>query len=204
MAPLLKFFFELILPAGDNKGLNKTCGFVGSFSANHFCRICYASKEECQTMVREVSSKLRKKDNYELDLKKNQSVSGIKERCVFNQIVNFHIYENYSVDVFHDLWEGVAKCTVRNVLETLIKSEDNELSLNILNSRIDSFSYNQSELSNKPRPAFYDTSKKGGRKLKLKQSQMLGLTRYLGLIIGDLIPYNDKHWRLYKYLRNIL
>ena len=33
---------------------------------------------------------------------------------------------------------------------------------------------------------------------------MLCLTRYLGLIIGDLIPEKNTHWKFYRCLRKIL
>lgn len=100
------------------------------------------------------------KHQYELDLKVNDSsLTGIKQRCVFNEIDNFHIYENYSIDVMHDFWEGVAKYTINNVLNALIKSNDNKLTLEIMNSRIITFKYNEVENSNKPRPLYYKKSK---------------------------------------------
>lgn len=49
----------------------------------------------------------------------------------------------------------------------------------------------------------YFTQEKGGKKLKIKQSasEMLCLIRYLGFMIGDLIPAGNRPWKLYQYLR---
>lgn len=60
----------------------------------------------------------------------------------------------------HDFWEGVAKYTIRNVLNALIISDDNVLTLEIINSRIATFKYNEDENSNKPRPIYYEAAKK--------------------------------------------
>lgn len=47
--------------------------------------------------------------------------------------------------------------------------------------------------------------KKGNNKLRVRESasEMLCLTRYLNLIIGDLVAQKNKYWRLYRCLRNI-
>ena len=39
--------------------------------------------------------------------------------------------------------------------------------------------------------------------LKLSSSEMC-LTRYFGLIVGDLVPENDDVWQLFIYLRQII
>ena len=38
----------------------------------------------------------------------------------------------------------------------------------------------------------------------MSASEMLCFVRYFGLIVGDLIPENDKHLELYKYLGQII
>jgi len=37
----------------------------------------------------------------------NANITGIKETCAFNILQSFHAVENYSVDIMHDLLEGV-------------------------------------------------------------------------------------------------
>ena len=42
--------FQLLLVLGDNLGLNEILGFVASFRANYFCRICKATSKESSEM----------------------------------------------------------------------------------------------------------------------------------------------------------
>lgn len=44
-------YFELGLVLGDNLGLNSILGFVSSFSANHYCRICRLYKDDTKKNV---------------------------------------------------------------------------------------------------------------------------------------------------------
>lgn len=200
----LKVFFECILILGDNLGLNTICGFSESFKAKRFCRICSATESESQTMTIEDPNLVRTVKSYNNDILKNKfPETGLKEQCVFNKVHKFHICENISVDVMHDLSEGIAAYTVGGVLEALIKTK--VLTMKIINYRIETFSYNEVEKKNKPRSLFL-TPAKGGSKLKIKQSssEMLCLTRYLGLMIGDLIPAENEYWKLYICLRRII
>jgi hypothetical protein len=34
--------------------------------------------------------------------------TGIKRNCILNELQNFHVMENYSVDAMHDFLEGIA------------------------------------------------------------------------------------------------
>lgn len=52
----------------DNLGANTCLGFVESFNS-YFCRFCYASKKETETMTEEDRSKLRTIDEYNSHLK---------------------------------------------------------------------------------------------------------------------------------------
>lgn len=40
--------------------------------------------------------------------------------------------------------------------------------------------------------------------LKYSAAEMLFLTRYLGIIIGDKVPRNNRHWQMYIKLRKIV
>lgn len=162
-------------------------------------------------MTKEDQSLLRTKDNYVADVKKVFDSTGVKERCIFNDLPNFHIAENKSVDVMHDLFEGVANYTILKILTHFIEKKK-YFTLETLNDRIDHFPYNDADKGSKPRPVIKQNSKKVKNdkiqtKIKLKQSaaEMLCLTRYLGIIIGDLIlDKNDSHWKLYLTLRDIV
>ncbi|XP_051173978.1 uncharacterized protein LOC127289825 [Leptopilina boulardi] len=199
-----KIYFQCIQILGDNLGLNKICGFSESFIANRFCRICTATKEQCQKLLEEDEHLLRDVKSYEKVVAEEKFAdSGLKEKCIFNDIKNFHICENISVDVMHDILEGVASYTIAKVIHEIISSE--KITLATINNKIDSFSYGTLETSNKPRPLFYAQGKKGAQKLKVKQSaaEMQCLVRYLGLMIGDIVPDKNPHWKLYLCLRKI-
>ena len=104
----------------------------------------------------------------------------------------------------HDLSEGVAVYTLRNVIERLIK--ENIFSLQLINDKIETFPYPAREKGNKLRPLFF-TQGKGDHELKIKQSssEMLCLmTRYLGLMISEMNPLKNKYWKLYRCLRHIV
>jgi len=46
-------YFTLGLVLGDNLGLNLILGFVESFSANFYCRICYLPKSDLHNLLKE-------------------------------------------------------------------------------------------------------------------------------------------------------
>ena len=125
---------------------------------------------------------IRSVESYKKDILKDKfAATGLKERCAFNALNKFHICENVTLDVMHDFSEGVALYTISKVLQSLIKEKI--ITLEIINNRIESFRY-AFEKRNKPRPLFYLQGKKGCElKIKRSSSEMLCLTRYLGLII---------------------
>lgn len=43
-------------------------GFVESFAANHYCRICRSHKRDLQNIIKESIESNRNKNNYELDI----------------------------------------------------------------------------------------------------------------------------------------
>lgn len=198
-------YFDCVQILGDNAGLNRICGFSLSFKARYFCRICSASNEECQHMIEEIQSLLRTVASYQADVKKNNvQQTGIKEECIFNKVNKFEITENLSLDLMHDVPEGSIAYTMSKVIDGLVK--ENTITLDTINQRIETFPYSDQEKSNKPRPLFFSQGKKGGQKIKIKQSasEMLCLARYLGLMIGDLIPADNRYWKLYLCLREII
>lgn len=94
---------------GDNLAMNGACGFVESFKAHRYCRICRANNQECQYMTDESCDLLRNFKNYHEDVAAKNIKTGVKEDCVVNQVKNFHITNNKSQDLMHDLVEGVIR-----------------------------------------------------------------------------------------------
>lgn len=98
----------------DNLGGNSSLGFVESFAAHFFCRICTVIKEETKLKTREDSNMLRSRESYDeivskivcgeqLDFKESR---GITRFCYLNNLKYFHIVDNFNLDIFHDLMEG--------------------------------------------------------------------------------------------------
>lgn len=114
----------------DNLGANSTFGFVECFSARYYCRMCELTSAECKTSTVEVTSKLRQKLNYASiveQINENESknidykaTKGIKKACVFNNLKYFHILDNCTVDIMHDLNEGVIPFFVQFLFDTII------------------------------------------------------------------------------------
>lgn len=145
-----KLYFDIGLIVGDNLGLNSMLGFVESFSSTYFCRFCKTPKFLTNTQILENNTALRNKNNYQNDLTvNNASLTGIKENSIFNQIKDFHVTENYSVDIMHDMLEGVCIYDLSFLLKKLI-FEFELFSVNTLNSIISTFDYGTHFISNKP------------------------------------------------------
>ena len=69
----------------------------------------------------------------------------------------------------HDVFEGIVVYTVSYILQALI--EEKVVSLELINKRIESFPYSNSEKANKPR-LLYFVQAKGGQKLKSNNPHM--------------------------------
>ena len=197
-------YFECCLVLGDNLGMNGLLGFVESFSANFFCRLCNASSSDAKWMTAENKNKIRTEVNYESDLEiKDSSRTGIKEPCVFHKIDGFHIAHNISADIMHDVFEGVANYCLVNILKDFISDKRYPLfTLDVLNDRIELFDYGILEKSNKPPLISEDHIK--ANKIKMSAAEIACFIRYFGFMAGDLIPEDDERWELYTSLRRII
>lgn len=145
-------------------------------------------------------------ENYEEDLINQEN--GIVGPCIFNEVENFHIIQNPSIDLMHDLPEGVSVYLIEGILTFLILV-DKIITLETVNAAIANFSYGP--CNSKPQPLRIeectenpDTELK--KKIKCKQSaaEMLILSRFLGLMIGDKIPRKNKYWKLYRTHKKVV
>ena len=205
----VKLYLQLFLVTGDNAGLNFFCGFMSSFKALRFCRICLATSSECKTMCEVDLTLLRNKLNYDRNVRNNFFASGVKENCIFNFVKNFHICINKTVDLHHDWAQGILPYSVGKILTHFIEVEK-IFDIGFLNDAIKTYKFPEWE-TNKPRPMKMEYPKKSEKldgakkKLKFKQSaaEALCLCRHLGLIIGHLIPAGNRYWKLYLIARQI-
>lgn len=119
-------------------GLNSILDFVEGFSANHYCRLCRSTKSELQSTKVESSETLRDQLNYDTDTNFNNcSVTGVNERCIFNEVPSYHATQNCICDFMHGIIEGVARYDMAFIIKNLIDLKIT--SLEVLNSRIELF-----------------------------------------------------------------
>lgn len=195
--------FQLVLILGDNLGLNSILGFIECFKNTVCCRICTVSSETSATLAAESESLLRNCQNYEEAIKQDDSSkSGIKERCVFNKVDNFNVTENLTVDIMHDVLEGVGKYVMQSLLYTFIFIKQ-YFTLEDLNRAFQNFDYGSFDKSNKPPPILFNRIK-NKMSLKMSAAEMLNFIQIFSIVMGHHIPEHDKHWKLFKYLRQIL
>ncbi|XP_066583473.1 LOW QUALITY PROTEIN: uncharacterized protein [Prorops nasuta] len=198
----LKVYFITSLILGENLGINSIFGFTSSFSRTVWCRICYAKTDVMQTLVGENESLLRTATKYKEDVQIMRFCdSGIKEDCIFNVVKDFDVIENSSVDVMHDVYEGVCNYVIAEILLKLVV-EDKILNLDYINYRMRSLDFSF-ESSNLPPPISLDYLK-NNRKLKMSASESLFFARYFGVILGGVLDYDNVYWKLYKKLRALI
>lgn len=140
----------------DNLGANVSLGLSGGFNCVHYCRICMCKQSECQQATSEDEKKFRTKENYKEQLKVVESSTkvdyketiGIRQYCILNDLDFFHIFENKSLDLMHDLNEGNMVLVMRNLFNYLIKNA--LITEQQLADRFASFDYGELNESNKP------------------------------------------------------
>lgn len=206
----------LVQVSFDNLGGNGIFGFVTSFSANHYCRICFCLKTECQTITRETEEKLRTAKQYgikmaeirdllnsdsELDFKKTL---GYANYCILNDLKYFSTIDNRSQDLMHDIYEGIMPYTLTNLFKYFVTHEI--LTRAEIANRIRIFDYGKLEQQNKPSPVLFTK-----HSLNQNASQMHCLFKHIPFIFEDLLKLKDEKkkkkvhnvWRVVEYLLKI-
>lgn len=166
----------------DNLGANQTLGFVESFNS-HFCRFCVASKKDTQAMITEDLSMLRNIENYEYHLKiveESEKVNfaetkGVKRSCALNKLNYFHIINNKSVDIMHDLNEGCIPFLMKHLFHYCISEK--MFTEDWLEKHIQYFAFSS---YNKSWPSHINMKKDN---LNQNASQLMCLFRNLGFVL---------------------
>lgn len=141
--------FELGVIIGDNLGIHGITGFVESFSSNHPCRVCNIRKEELRKQCYADDNLLRTVEQYNIDVNKGDvSNSGIKEKCVWHDVLGFNVLDQVGVDIMHDILEGIGKYDLAFLISYYVH-DLKVFSLQILNERIMCFDYGPDK-GNKP------------------------------------------------------
>lgn len=194
----VQVYFTLLLILGDNLGLNSILGFNESFQSNYFCQFCKTHKDETKYRIKENEESLRNITNYNNDCLTFSY--GIKEVCIWHELPNFHVTNNLSCDLMHDVLEGVLRYDMAQIISCLITKK--YFSLEQLNERIKYFKFGNSDTGN-PIPLIISEHLKK-KYIIMSASEMLALTTYLSILIGDLIPSDEPVWDFYIILYKML
>ncbi|XP_056289148.1 uncharacterized protein LOC130205674 [Pseudoliparis swirei] len=145
----------IVQVTGDNLGLHCLFGFVQSFVARYCCRFCLADKEDFQTEFTEDSPKITMRTQalhaeHCQQMETNPRlpyVMGVKQSCLLNSLQYFNTCEHFSVDIMHDILEGVAQFEMKLIILHVI---DQYTTSKEVDRRIKSFNYGYMEQNNKP------------------------------------------------------
>lgn len=157
--------------------------------------------EYIRTKTCEVQASLRTVRSYEDNIKLyNPSKTGIKEYCVLNYVDGFHVCNNVTLDLMHDLFEGWVNTAMKIILNHLI-FEEKFFTLDLLNTRFKEFKSNNNVCDlPKIKKEHIDSSKK----MKLSANEMIIFSKYFGLVIGDKVNSYSEAWNLYVKMRKII
>ena len=125
------------------------------------------------------------------------SVFGLKKDSTLNGLHFFHVCNNFSLDIMHDILEGVAQYELKLLFEYL---SENFLSKPDL-SRIYAFDYGYVECKKRPTRINLDSS---DNNIGLNSIQTLCLVRNTPLLFGDIVPEGNQNCLLLLILLQII
>ena len=172
---------------GDNLAVHQMLDATTGFMHEFMCLICLMNKKDREKSTSESNVLFRTIEHYELN--KNNPKSGYNRNCPFNKLPFFHVLENFSADIMHDFYEGVAIYGLQASIDDLIKRQ--KFTSSEFSRFLDSFDYGTIDSRNK---LSSDNFKKG--KLYLSAYECLLLIKYFPLIIRHRVSINDP---VYKY-----
>jgi len=191
-----------ILFIGDNLGLNSIFGFSSSFNALYYCRFCKCHRKVMQKLTREDPKTMRNKQNYGTDCAAKQfKTTGIKEESIFNDIKNFHVVCNPSVDLMHDFLEGVCHIVISLILFNFIYIRQ-LFTLKQFNDRLKRHFFGPLEKNTNIPLVTTEMLKR--KKIRVSASEMYVLFTHFAFIIGDFVDRDVPEWCLYLLTREIL
>ena len=173
---------------GDNLAVHQMLDFSSGFMHEYMCRVCLMDKDTRYKAVIDNPELYRSKEHY--DEHKNNSRYGYNRSCPFNLIPSFHVIRNYSVDLMHDLFEGVAVYGMQAALDTLIREK--YFTSDEFSKMLDTFSYGEIDSRNK-----LSSDNFKNNKLFLTASQSMLLVKYITVLICHRVPKTNS---TFKYL----
>ena len=205
---------SLFMVCSDNLGAHEFSGHLESFGPNvsYCCRFCLIKGEDLRSnkieSINDESHKKRDPNDYEnalaeLEATGKSSVRGIKDRCIFNAIYNFHCAAPAMAPcVGHDLFEGIVQYDMKLMIQYFINK--NYFSLNYLNDMIMQISLKGSDAKIKLKTISRAKMSISSSKLGGEAVQNWTLLRFFPILIGDKIPKDDECWKMLLKLREMV
>lgn len=102
----------------------------------------------------------------------------------------------------HDLFEGIVKCDVPMLLRKIVEDKEiPNITLDVINNIKQNFNYGTIEIGNLSLPISDAHFKKNT--LKMSASEVKTFLYFLPLMLGPMIPQNNKYWLLILQLVDI-
>jgi hypothetical protein len=194
-------FLVLSAVVGDNLAVNELLGFTKSFNANVFCRDCFSPKEITKSEVVLREEYERTIENYDLHITQNDvKTTGIKNVSPLTELSNFHPINNFTHDITHDIFEGIARYDLPLLFKHFIYSKK-YFNFQQFNNRKQQFDYQQLEIGNLSNPISEFHLK--NENFHLSASEMKTFIFFSTLMYGDLVPGDDVGWKTLKKLVNL-
>lgn len=179
------FFASISCISYDNLGANSLLGFTESFNSNNFCRFCLTETNKMQSVFHEKHLLMRNNKSHIKvcsEIQPGEMQMGVKNSTIISTLETFGFCEMLTVDVMHDLLEGVVPYEIKEFLKTLYNIDRKIIEK--INNRIEAFNYGLLEATNKPSPINLN---KHGHSLGQKTAQMWCFARHFPLLVQDLL-----------------
>ena len=206
------FKVNLLAFLADTLAAHALGGFKGSMSfARRICRSCMATTEQIQSDFTESKFELRNASDHRIQVSSlvgssyaaNSVEYGINHSSELDKIPHFSVAENLPHDIMHDLFEGVVPYEMKLLLIHLIGTKKC-FTVATFNDRLRRFDYGYIERSDIPseldEKRFMQYPE---QKIRQSASKMWLLATTLPLLVGDLVPEENKQWDLFLLLLRI-
>lgn len=131
----------LVAVSHDNLGGNSLFGFQKSFSCGKYCRFCELNYHEMKETTLEMSESLRSS-------KFIMQSADLKFQNVLNNLQNYNMFKNGTVDIMHDILEGAVPFALKIFFKYL--TEHKILTSTKIQSILYSYQYTYLDRKNKP------------------------------------------------------
>ncbi|XP_065675481.1 uncharacterized protein LOC136091702 [Hydra vulgaris] len=202
----LQLYGALATILADNLSAHAHAGFRCAFNSGHICRYCMLQYEDKEKLLQETVLTLRTETLHKYHLQGiNAGISGrvygVVKRCPFLDLSYFKLTKSFPPDLMHDLHEGIIPLILKLLISNL--HCDGIVTVSQLNYEIENFKFLKIDKKNKP-IIIPLTVPSGTGNIVGSASEKFNLFYFLTYLIGDRVPINNKHWKLYLLLRDIL